>query len=245
MKKIEKEVNMLALAAKERNTKKEIKESAAKLGTLISKIISEETVTLFQTLSRKEGEVKNKDHTHEESLRGLENKIKELEIQNDKLKEEIDMLRKQEYKLGQNRETMKEEYFTQNYEDFERVVDMIWPPGLYQVVETKTTSPLQAGKGVDILITEDKREDYKANEGIWRAVMERHPDLMEVEGSLGAIVVTTKLMGKEEVNDKWFIKAEVTNIDKEWFETIAKVNDMLEKGGRRKFAIYPPEYNIV
>lgn len=161
----------------------------------------------------------------EDRLNKLEREMRALKSQNRKLRAEVEILRKREAKYELNKEVMNEELFAQGFESFEEVVNMSWLDSLYRTAETLIGSPLQAGKVVDLLVLEDKREGFKGNEGIWRTVTEIHPDLNNVEEAIRAIVVTTKIMGSGEASDKWFIKTEVTDVGREWFGTLERVRE--------------------
>ncbi|KAJ8967957.1 hypothetical protein NQ317_003547 [Molorchus minor] len=183
------ESNKIGLLAKERNTKKEIKEAAVALTNLMEKIKRKEIQALLQGL----------DNT--KIAAGDPGQLKPLLEENLELRKELGKTPVHTNEMGdpdrpQTTETEKkllmEIEAVASLADFERIADREWPKKAFSTAFVATGSLLQAPRDADLLVfaEEEVEGDPRSKE-----IMDRYPELGETEGKRAELSIVTRLSG--------------------------------------------------
>lgn len=149
LKDMEKAIGKLVESAKERNTKREIKEVAGQLKRLVTKVTSEEVTQLMRRIE--EGQDIQSGIPVEDISAKQRFQIKEAEAK--LIYKEIGCQTEVEGVISTGIINVGD---VRSYEDFIKVEHLEWPNNLYKRAFTVSGSPVMAGKDTDLIYLEEK-----------------------------------------------------------------------------------------
>lgn len=224
IKDLERDIGILGTFAKEKNTKREIKELSVKLGQLVSRVTTEQVTKMLRHL---EGCVQSgtRDQTETRSVKST----KEVGCQTTP----------EGLVTGEDIENVA------NYQDFINIADKSWNDKSFKCAFLAEGSPLKANKAADlVMIVENCQEgDSKVNELIKEAFEDRYPDLLNTEGSFTQLEIETKVIdskGSTTNRSQFITKIELNDGEEEWFNNLQILRDRVAANSRKKIAVYPP-----
>lgn len=258
IKKLDNEIRALAMAARERNTRKEIKEASMNARCYISQIMTAEAQELLQQLGRK---VKGGLDTTEVGTSGVETQTvvresngelealrssnRNLILENARLTEEIRRLKLSKRIVRPDPETVTEEQLNgvKTYEDLKAIRNKRWPEKRYKAAFMAVGNPLKANKDADLVALCDSAPGL-AN--ICSPVMEsmfaaRFPEFEDLEDKIDSMTITTKRLseGQQKETKRWVTRVEINDDSEDLFNTLCALRDRLVMGNRKKVALYP------
>lgn len=237
---IEAESKIIATAAREKNTKKEIKEAAGTLTRLMSKLVTTEVQERLRALEESQEHL---SHAEKENT-----KIENLTRENEKLRKENEQLVKEKETLENNSRgckclRMNEELLKEikDYQDFRKVEQHEWPDELFKATHLIIGSPMKASRDSDLAILMEEGDEAAANAGIRRVLIDRFPDVMDLEGTVTALTINTKLETRDgpEERVRHIYKVEIGGLP-EWFDALKELRKRMIRNNRKAVAIYPP-----
>lgn len=266
LKNIDTEVRSLFEWAKERNTKKEIKEGASRLRSLMSMITSNQVLELMQTLGRN---VEVRESSRPDNLDERSQTVNR-QLQKKDVGVQVSLGSDMELPVsGQITEEHIQE--VKDYEGFVKVADKKWNEGLYKRAFIAKGTPLQANKDADLV---SLNETITRNRGVERvscpevdlefnsisminanergeniygnlrgAFEDRYPDLKELDGDIAMLTICIKKednKGKETVSERHIFKVETDGTQEQWFDALVQIKQVLVNKKRTKVALHPP-----
>lgn len=230
IKKVDAESQVLSVHAKERNTKKEIKETAVTLRALLCQLLAGGVQEAIRSLDTKEEEkeavvVLNKE---------LRKRVKCLEKEIDKIREATE--------VG-DRQKIKDEILrnVNSYEDVRKISNLTWPEEFYKAALIKQGSPITENRNTDMVILMEGEDQTNVNAGIKVALLNRFPDAKDLEGSVAKLTIRTNLESSEEREERLRCvhKVELKHI-RDWFNAVVEIKKLMVKYSRKTVAVYPP-----
>lgn len=223
------EVRKVAVIAKERNTKREIKESSLKLRSLLSQLMTNEVQELLQKLGKTtsmspEEVLVSKEKDGDEEREEKKNKAtKNASTQTDSLPQE---------------DLPKQIKLTNSFEDYRKINHQRWPEKVFKSSFIVRGSPLQISKDSDALILEEigEGDQIVEKDGISKAYEKLYPGIADMEGKLSVLTIITKAenrLGESIENSKFVFRAELDNSQEDWFNCLKEVRRRMEKARRK------------
>lgn len=239
--KLDAEIKVIINTAKERNTKKEIKEAAGKLKTLMARLSSIRVQGQLRLVDvRGEGaEERQQEETREhleliKENNVLRNRLKELRKENARLKESHKVNESQKM----DEETIKS---ITSYDDILKLAEFEWPENLFKAVEIVEGSPLMSDRNADLVILAEADSEDMKNENIKESLLNRFPDAADLEGRLATLTVSRNLESREGpvIRTNYVFRAEVGNLE-EWYGALIEIRNRMVQTGRLLLSVYPP-----
>lgn len=232
LKKIDTETRSPAEHARERNTKKEIKEISSHLRSLLSVITSSQVQQLLQRLGKTVGEGETKDKGVEASTQTDKKILAEMGSQTG-----VD-----DFVTGEDLKNIN------SYEDFTKLRNKRWRDKIYERAFITEGSPLYANKNADlVMIVEDfDRPSKEKNLGITKKLEERYPDLSLADGKLRQVEVKTKVVGSDGSvmeRNQFVNRLELEGTEIDWFDSLKRLRNWAVKMKRLKLVLYPPTFD--
>uniref|UniRef100_V5G8T2 CCHC-type domain-containing protein n=1 Tax=Anoplophora glabripennis TaxID=217634 RepID=V5G8T2_ANOGL len=217
--------------ARERNTKKEVKDLAGRLQRLMREILMAKDDQPPERTEDKQG-------TATSDVPATKRMVS-VSVQTDA-------------GLGED----DEDPGTVKYEDIQKVNSFgefmglerkNWKEKIFKNTTIIGGSLLKANREEDIayLLEKggEKENENKGNEGIRKAIEERYPDLQDIEGDVSVLAVSTKVEDKEgfvKVRERHIYKVATTGEGEDWFHRLSQVRDKMVSHKRGRLSLYPP-----
>lgn len=152
--KVQAKVHIIADMAKERNTKKEIKDAASSLNSLMKPLYANDVQKTLMSLG-KDGKIGEQGDMATLLLKENEDLKKRI----NRLENEMEVLRKDRNVGG--RSTINQELLqkAESYQDIIKLSTEKWPEDFYEATSIKIGSPLQEGRYTDIVLLEEQETE--------------------------------------------------------------------------------------
>lgn len=221
------EIDKLSEWAREKNTKREIKEISSKLSSMMRLVMSEQNWKLLQNMG---------SSLCESCIKTTGKLTQNCGTQTEKVEA---VPQTTEVDIG----TVK------TYEDFAKVEYRRWPQKIYNRTSIIEGTPVDADRDRDLIyLAEDPGVNgHQNNDGIRKKLMERFPDMEDVEGNLAALTISSRMESRGEVakiNERRIFRMElVGSHPEEWYNNLIQLRDKTTALHRTKFALFPPVYD--
>lgn len=224
LKDVDKDVRALAELAKERNTKKEIKDLASRLRSMMSLVMSDTNQQLMQNLGKTDREGKCAAC---QMRQGVEIRKVSVETQTETKK----------FVEGDT-----DIRAVKGFDDYCKLENLQWRRNVFKKAFIVQGSPLKANEDTDLIYLAEESISAGENASLKRKMLERFPDLEVLEGEVAKIKISTstELNGEMKVKDRYIFKVEVEEDRRAFYSRLETVRDIMVKQGRQKMALYPP-----
>ena len=236
MEQMDKEVRKLAKTIAEHpNTKKEIKETAALMRSIMSQMTTKEMRSIMRTQGPQRPSAPGKEATVAAKDAGCQTAGASgaAKPESREAASQTDSITKEERDIKVTKEQVSA---VTSYEEYRKLKKYEWPEEVYTVKHAEGIEPPPSH---DLVAWDEGTKRSRQT----RYITNKYPDLKDLAGKITYVHLTTKKVnaeGKVDVAERILTKIETDGTEEDCYDNLVEVKNFMVKNGRTTVALYPP-----